>query len=121
MRVGSTPTALSARHLDGVTEVRAGVYVFFDMVMADVGEKAINQVREITKELLTRTQSVQHSDELASVLATGTWTHDYPISSDEAQRLGLKVSTEMPNDVMRLMSLYPQPMRRQPAVIAMAP
>ncbi|WP_373992146.1 alanine racemase [Duganella sp. BuS-21] len=35
--VGSTPTALSARHLEGVTEVRAGVYIFFDMVMADVG------------------------------------------------------------------------------------
>ena len=35
--VGSTPTALSARHLDGVTEVRAGVYVFFDLVMAGVG------------------------------------------------------------------------------------
>ena len=32
--VGSTPTALSAAHLDGVTEVRAGVYVFFDLVMA---------------------------------------------------------------------------------------
>jgi len=35
--VGSTPTALSARQLDGVTEVRAGVYVFFDLVMANVG------------------------------------------------------------------------------------
>jgi D-serine deaminase-like pyridoxal phosphate-dependent protein len=35
--VGSTPTALSARHLDGVTEVRAGVYAFFDLVMANVG------------------------------------------------------------------------------------
>lgn len=35
--VGSTPTALSARRLDGVTEVRAGVYVFFDLVMAGVG------------------------------------------------------------------------------------
>ena len=35
--VGSTPTALSARHLQGVTEVRAGVYVFFDLVMANVG------------------------------------------------------------------------------------
>jgi D-serine deaminase-like pyridoxal phosphate-dependent protein len=35
--VGSTPTALSARSLDGVTEVRAGVYVFFDLVMAGVG------------------------------------------------------------------------------------
>ena len=35
--VGSTPTALSAEHLDGVTEVRAGVYVFFDLVMLNVG------------------------------------------------------------------------------------
>jgi D-serine deaminase-like pyridoxal phosphate-dependent protein len=35
--VGSTPTALCARHLDGVTEVRAGVYVFFDLVMRNVG------------------------------------------------------------------------------------
>ncbi|MFN3436293.1 MAG: DSD1 family PLP-dependent enzyme [Acidovorax sp.] len=35
--VGSTPTALSARSLEGVTEVRAGVYVFFDLVMHNVG------------------------------------------------------------------------------------
>jgi D-serine deaminase-like pyridoxal phosphate-dependent protein len=35
--VGSTPTALSAKSLDGVTEVRAGVYVFFDLVMAGIG------------------------------------------------------------------------------------
>lgn len=35
--VGSTPTALSAQHLAGVTEVRAGVYVFFDLVMQNVG------------------------------------------------------------------------------------
>ena len=35
--VGSTPTALTAERLDGVTEVRAGVYVFFDLVMANIG------------------------------------------------------------------------------------
>ncbi len=35
--VGSTPTALSAQQLAGVTEVRAGVYVFFDLVMLNVG------------------------------------------------------------------------------------
>jgi len=35
--VGSTPTALSAENLSGVTEVRAGVYVFFDLVMSNVG------------------------------------------------------------------------------------
>jgi D-serine deaminase-like pyridoxal phosphate-dependent protein len=37
MSVGSTPTAHFARDLSGVTEVRAGVYVFFDLVMAGIG------------------------------------------------------------------------------------
>jgi D-serine deaminase-like pyridoxal phosphate-dependent protein len=35
--IGSTPTALEAKRLDGVTEVRAGVYVFQDLVMHNVG------------------------------------------------------------------------------------
>jgi D-serine deaminase-like pyridoxal phosphate-dependent protein len=35
--VGSTPTALSAAHLNGVTELRAGVYAFQDLVMANIG------------------------------------------------------------------------------------
>jgi D-serine deaminase-like pyridoxal phosphate-dependent protein len=34
--VGSTPTATYAEHLEGVTEVRAGVFVFFDLVMAGI-------------------------------------------------------------------------------------
>lgn len=34
---GSTPTAHAARDLTGVTEIRAGVYVFFDLVMAGIG------------------------------------------------------------------------------------
>jgi D-serine deaminase-like pyridoxal phosphate-dependent protein len=32
--LGSTPTATYGKRFDGVTEVRAGVYVFFDLVMA---------------------------------------------------------------------------------------
>jgi D-serine deaminase-like pyridoxal phosphate-dependent protein len=35
--VGSTPTATFARDLRGVTEVRAGVYVFMDLVMLGLG------------------------------------------------------------------------------------
>jgi D-serine deaminase-like pyridoxal phosphate-dependent protein len=35
--VGSTPTALFAERLDGVTEVRAGVYMFMDLVMESLG------------------------------------------------------------------------------------
>ena len=42
--VGSTPTALFAQHLDGVTELRAGVYVFFDLVMAGIGVCAVDDI-----------------------------------------------------------------------------
>jgi D-serine deaminase-like pyridoxal phosphate-dependent protein len=42
--VGSTPTALSARSLEGVTEVRAGVYVFFDLVMHNVGVCTLKEI-----------------------------------------------------------------------------
>jgi len=42
--VGSTPTAHAARSLEGVTEVRAGVYVFHDLVMAGLGVCAIDDI-----------------------------------------------------------------------------
>ena len=45
-------------------------------------------------------------------LATGTWTHDYPISAEEAREMGLPVRTDMPEEILELMSLYPQPVRR---------
>lgn len=35
--VGSTPTALHARHLTGVTEMRPGVYLFFDLFQTGLG------------------------------------------------------------------------------------
>ena len=50
------------------------------------------------------------------MLSTGTCTHDYPITFEEARRLGLKVSSEMPKEFLQLMSLYPQPTRQQPSV-----
>jgi D-serine deaminase-like pyridoxal phosphate-dependent protein len=35
--VGSSPTVLHARSMDGVTEVRAGVYMFGDLFQAEIG------------------------------------------------------------------------------------
>ncbi len=42
--VGSTPTAHFARDLTGVTELRAGVYVFFDLVMAGIGVCTLDDI-----------------------------------------------------------------------------
>ncbi|MBC7141830.1 MAG: hypothetical protein H5U18_06685, partial [Rhodobacteraceae bacterium] len=47
---------------------------------------------------------------------SGTWTHDYPIPAAEAKALGLPVSTDMPDEVMTLMTLYPQPVRQSGGV-----
>jgi len=48
--VGSTPTAHFAETLDGVTEVRAGVHVFMDLVMAGLG---VCDVDDIALSVLT--------------------------------------------------------------------
>lgn len=42
--IGSTPTVLFADDFTGVTEVRAGVYIFFDLVMAGLGVCRIDEI-----------------------------------------------------------------------------
>lgn len=42
--IGSTPTAHNYQNLDGITEVRAGVYGFFDLVMTGVGVCSVNDI-----------------------------------------------------------------------------
>lgn len=42
--IGSTPTALFAEHFKGITEVRAGVFTFFDLVMAGIGVCGIDEI-----------------------------------------------------------------------------
>ncbi len=86
------------------------------LILSDVAEKALIQLRESTRELLTRSQPPEKARELAELLATGTWTHDFPITVDVAQKLGLKVRSDMPPEFLQLMSLFPQPVRRQPSV-----
>jgi D-serine deaminase-like pyridoxal phosphate-dependent protein len=42
--IGSTPTALSVDDLTGVSEVRAGVYATFDLVMAGIGVCEVSEI-----------------------------------------------------------------------------
>jgi ClpP class serine protease len=82
-------------------------------VMADVGRKAIAQVKAAAQELLSHRRSADEAEKLAEKLSTGTWTHDYPIFAAKAKELGLPVSIDMPNEVLELMTVYPQPVRQQ--------
>ncbi len=66
--VGSTPTAHNATNLDGVTEVRAGVFVFFDLVMAGIG---ICQIDDIALSVLGTV--IGHQEEKGWILIDAGW------------------------------------------------
>lgn len=66
--VGSTPTALSALSLEGVTEVRAGVYVFFDLVMHNIG---VCQPEDLALSVLTTV--IGHQAEKGWLLTDSGW------------------------------------------------
>jgi D-serine deaminase-like pyridoxal phosphate-dependent protein len=66
--IGSTPTALSASTLEGVTEVRAGVYVFFDLVMHNVG---VCRVEDIAISVLTTV--IGHQEEKGWAIVDAGW------------------------------------------------
>jgi ClpP class serine protease len=83
------------------------------LVLADVGRKAIEQLKQSASELLQRRLPAEQASVLAEKLTIGTWTHDYPIWASTARELGIPVSTDMPDDVLELMTLYPQPTRVQ--------
>lgn len=86
------------------------------LILADQAEKAISQVRESVRELLSGKIPEAKAYELARLLSEGTWTHDHPITHETAKHFGLPVSTNMPPEFLELMNLYPQPVRHQPTV-----
>lgn len=86
------------------------------LILADIARKAIRQVQETVRRIACCHYSTEQAEKLAEELASGRWTHDYPISVEEASQLGLNVSTEMPREIYQLMSLYPQAMQRRPSV-----
>jgi len=86
------------------------------IVLADMGKKAIEQVQATALTLLHGSMEADKAKTLAKTLTEGRWTHDYPIFADEAKELGLNVSTDMPDSVMEMMSLYPQPTKNIPSV-----
>ncbi|MEJ2705248.1 MAG: ATP-dependent Clp protease proteolytic subunit [Sedimentisphaerales bacterium] len=86
------------------------------VILADQAAKAIAQVGQSVEQLLSRHMPTDKAAELARLLSSGKWTHDYAITLKEAKEMGLPVSSEMPEDVLKLLQLYPQPMRRRPTV-----
>ncbi|MGC9099707.1 MAG: SDH family Clp fold serine proteinase [Caldisericum sp.] len=87
------------------------------LILADVSKKAMVQVKEFVKKLLLANgRSEDDAERISTMLTEGRWTHDYPITFEEAKDIGLNVSSEMPREIYELMDLYPQNPSMRPSV-----
>ena len=86
------------------------------LILADVSRKALQQVHNCVERILTDRMSKSAAKKLATTLSSGKWTHDYPITYEEAGELGLTVSSEVPEEMFTFMTLFPQPASRRPSV-----
>ncbi len=92
------------------------------LILADVSRKAIDQMKEYLMRLLTsKGMEDQKAQHIAEELAVGKFTHDYPLTVDYLRQLGLKVKTEVPQEVYDLMDLYEQPVSSQPPSVQYIP
>ena len=82
------------------------------LVLADVSEKAVAQVKRGAVELLTPRLDQSAAETIAEKLTGGYWTHDYALTPTEAKALGLPVKVGMPVQIMEFMKLYPQPIQQ---------
>lgn len=86
------------------------------LILADMAQKAINQVENTIYNLLVDEIPEEKSRQLARTFSEGRWTHDYPIKVDELKEMGIPVKVGLPKEVYELMELYPQPASRRPSV-----
>ncbi|GAB4138640.1 MAG: ATP-dependent Clp protease proteolytic subunit [Cyanobacteria bacterium J069] len=117
-QLGSTPAASVLKVLEDkpISEIDDQT-----IVTADIARKAIRQVQKFVRTLLEdcvprRKIEPERIDRIIEALTTGQVTHDYPISVEEAQELGLHVVAGLPKLIYNLMDLYPQPSMGRPSV-----
>ncbi|MBC8406281.1 MAG: hypothetical protein H8E15_13735 [Planctomycetes bacterium] len=68
VRIGSTPTATFAKDLRGVTEVRAGVFMFQDLVMVGLG---VCEASDVAMSVLTSV--IGHQKERGFIISDAGW------------------------------------------------
>ncbi len=86
------------------------------LMLADVAEKALRHVKDVVRGLASRRLDAAQADGIAEELAGGHYTHDDPITLEEARKIGLPVEVGIPREAYELMELFPQAGGRRPSV-----
>lgn len=105
------PSVVKAVKLKGIEKVSDTT-----LILADVAEKALNQMKALVKELLHGKVPDDRIDEIVEELVSGKYTHDYPITVEILRKWGIPVKTDVPPEIYELMELYPQARSSRPNI-----
>ncbi|MCX7930269.1 MAG: ATP-dependent Clp protease proteolytic subunit [Chlorobi bacterium] len=105
------PSLLRIRQLKDINKIDDRT-----LILTDMAEKALAQLRQSVIEIMGKNYPADVAHRIAEELTRGQWTHDYPITPAMAQSLGLNVRTDLPEEFLQLMSLYPQPIQMHRSV-----
>jgi ClpP class serine protease len=78
------------------------------LMMAEDARKSQVEARAFLERILVRSVDPLRVRELATALTDGRWTHDFPISATRAREMGLRVSTDMPPEITKIVSIQPR-------------
>src|SRR5690606_13826829 len=87
-QIGGMPAASIVR---AVEEKPIGDLEDRTLILADVARKAIQQVQSVVCEILAAKMEKDRAECLARLLTQGTWTHDFPLTCEVLQAMGLPV------------------------------
>ena len=112
-QIGGLPAASIIRAVEAKSIEKVDDHT---LILADISQKAINQVGTFVAGLLEKRLPQDKAEALAALLTTGQFTHDFPITVELAASFGLPIATDMPDTIYRLMDFYPQAGIGRPSV-----
>lgn len=86
------------------------------LLLIDMAGKAVNQMERTVTRLLGRHLPEERAKELADLFTRGHFTHDFGMTAEQMQSLGLPVSEAMPRVIFEYMELFPAAQSRSPGV-----
>jgi len=79
------------------------------LILADISRKAVVQMKNTVVDILKDKMSMGKANDLAEMLCSGNWTHDYGIDIHKALELGLPVRAGMPREIDQIMTTFSCP------------
>jgi ClpP class serine protease len=110
--VGGYPAASVLKALEAVGDENAADET---VILADVARKTQAQVKQAICRIAHSHHSDEKAEKLADQLTADTWMPGCPIFVDQVEEMGFTVDKNVPDEVYRLMNLYPQSLPQRPS------